>query len=103
MGQLETVAAHWFDIGVLLGIRVERLEELRPQLMQVDEAKFCLHCLRNVMKEFLTKVPDEGRTWKMLINAVEHKAGGGNPLLAEDFLDHISSKGNSESLTRRSS
>ena len=59
-----TMTPHWRNIGILLGLSVDTLEEI-----QRDEAT-ARDCMRVMLSEWLKQI-DPQRTWTRLIDVVE--------------------------------
>ena len=74
-GLLDGVFVRWYEIGVLLGVRVGDLN-----VIQSDGTFSQKECLSKLLKVWLTGSGDGvERSWRVLVDAVEHPAGGNNP------------------------
>ena len=77
---LTGVAANWRDIGIFLRIRPSQLETIQVQGYTPMES------MREMLITWLQRNYNVERfgepTWKKLVEAVSHSAGGGNSSLA---------------------
>ena len=78
---LERVVSRWYEIGVLLGVRVADLN-----LIQSDETLDQRERLGAMLKAWLDKTSCE-HSWRVLVDAVDHEAGGNNPAEAEKIAE----------------
>ena len=69
---LSSVASHWFQIGVLLGVKVSELKRISGDDMG---------CLRRMIEQRLNDYPD--LMVHHVVEATAHPAGGNNPVLAK--------------------
>ena len=85
------MAHRWKNIGLALRLDLSLLERIRQKNRDDAEA-----CLLDVLAEWLKKAYNTARfgdpSWKLLVEAVAHPAGGNNCSLAE----HIAKKYNGE-------
>ena len=79
------IASKWFELGVLLGISVTKLEEVQAH----TDLKQCLYI---ITMEWLRNTKPEHRTWQFLASAIGDKAGGGDSMLAEEFAQGLRGK-----------
>lgn len=79
------VAARWYQMGVIMGVSVAGLENIRvnPKYTSVEDYEEAMLTL------WLKGVPLLPKTWQVLVDAVEHKAGGDYPVLAEKLSENI--------------
>ena len=79
------VAARWYQMGVVMGVPVAGLESIRvsPDYQSVAERETAM--LR-LWIEGLTLLP---RTWQVLVDSVEHRAGGNYRGLAKQISNKI--------------
>ena len=70
--ELLQVSHHWIHLGVLLGVQFFQLKSMKGTNQQN---------LRDTINLWLNSLGDV--TLQRLVEAVEHKAGGNNPRLAE--------------------
>ena len=79
---LEEVEHRWYQLGVLLGLPVHTLNGFQENYEDLSER------LRAMLQEWLKKGNTgeyETPSWQVLVDAVEHSAGGGNPRLAGEL------------------
>ena len=79
---LKEVEHRWYQLGVLLGLPVHILDGFQENYDDLS------HRLRAMLQEWLKKGNTgeyEIPSWQVLVNAVEHSAGGGNPRLAGEL------------------
>lgn len=79
------VAARWYQMGVVMGVPVAGLENIRvsPDYQGVADRETAM--LR-LWIGGLTLLP---RTWQVLVDSVEHKAGGNYRGLAKEISKKI--------------
>ena len=81
MDELRDVLARYYGIGEMLHLPNDKLEETRGQNLSAADA------MRKVIMEWLKQNYNSSRfgppTWKALVDAVEHPAGGNNKAEAE--------------------
>ena len=81
--ELLPVAAVWEDVGLALKLKPHVLSTIKKDHMDAKA------CLRNVLMEWLKKGYNTTRfgvpSWKLLVAAVAHPAGGNNRALAEQI------------------
>ena len=72
------VTARWYQMGIVMGVHVGELEIIREgEKLVVDKLRAMIECwLRGSL------LP---QTWQVLVDAVEHSAGGNNGLLARQI------------------
>jgi len=79
---LGEVEHRWYQLGVLLGLPVHILDGFQENYEDLSER------LRAMLQELLKKGNTEEYekpSWQVLVDAVEHSAGGGNPRLAGEL------------------
>jgi len=79
---LEEVEHRWYQLGVLLGLPVHTLNGFQENYEDLSER------LRAMLQEWLKKGNTgeyEKPSLQVLVNAVEHSAGGGNPRVAGEL------------------
>lgn len=79
MGDVEH---RWYQLGVLLGLPVHTLDGYQENY---DDLRDRLHAM---LQEWLKKGNTEEYevpSWQVLVDAVEHSAGGENPRLAGEL------------------
>ena len=88
--ELLPVAALWEDVGLALKLKPHVLSTIKKDH---TDAKACL---RNVLMEWLKKGYNTTRfgvpSWKLLVAAVAHPAGGNNRALAEQIAKKYNGK-----------
>ena len=81
MDELKNVLAHYYKIGKRLNLPKDKLKEIRGHNSSEADA------MNMVIVEWLRKNYDADRfgppTWKALVDAVKHRAGGNNRAEAE--------------------
>ena len=77
------VAARWYQMGVTLGARVASLEAIRLGKLPAQESE------RMMLDAWLTNADPKRTTWRWLVDAVRHNAGGQNPKLAKRIAAKI--------------
>ena len=77
--ELSPVAHRWLHIGVLLGIKLWWLEQRRNDDEQQN--------LRDMLRYRL--ISHDNVTLQRLVEAVEHRAGGNNPKLAQELKSKL--------------
>ena len=83
-GDLGEVEHRWYQLGVLLGLPVHILDGFQENYDDLSER------LRAMLQEWLLQGNTEDYetpSWRVLVDAVEHSAGGGNPRLAEELAE----------------
>ena len=77
------VSARWYQMGIVMGVPVADLEMIR-----VDTKKQVADREATMIATWLQGglLPT---TWQVLVDAVEHKAGGGNPRLAKHIAAEV--------------
>ena len=81
------VAHRWYQMGVILGVPVDQLENIR---LKNDDAG---DCERVMFTKFLSADRDSLRpTWQLLVDAVGHKAGGNNLGLAQNLSKKVAER-----------
>ena len=81
------VAHRWYQMGVILGVSVAQLEDIRLGNESAGD------CERVVFTKFLSADRDTLRpTWQLLVDAVGHKAGGDNLRLAQALSSSVAEK-----------
>ena len=79
---LEEVKPRWYQLGVLLGLPVHILDGFQDNYEDLTDR------LRAMLQEWLLQGNTEDYetpSWRVLVDAVEHSAGGGNPRLAGEL------------------
>jgi len=79
---LEEVEHRWYQLGVLLGLPVHILDGFQDNYEDLSER------LRAMLQEWLLPRNTEDYetpSWRVLVDAVKHSAGGGNPKLAGEL------------------
>ena len=72
---LDQVVARWYEIGVLLGVRVGDLNVIQSDVTLSQKER-----LYKTLKAWLTGSGDGvEHSWCVLVDAVDHQAGGNNP------------------------
>ena len=83
--ELSAVAHRWFQVGVLLGVELHWLEQRRnagqPDSQNLDDTL-----------DYWLESCDEAVTLQRLVEAVEHSAGGNNPILAAAIKSKLESE-----------
>ena len=77
--ELDEVEHRWYQLGVLLGLPVHTLDGYQENYDELRDR------LRVMLQEWLKKGnmgEYEVPSWQVLVDAVEHSAGGENPRLA---------------------
>ena len=77
--ELDEVEHRWYQLGVLLGLPVHTLDGYQENYDELRDR------LREMLQEWLKKGYTgeyEVPSWQVLVDAVEHSAGGENPRLA---------------------
>ena len=77
------VSARWYQMGIVMGVPVADLEIIRVNrdLSVVDrEGAMIATWLQGGLLS---------STWQVLVDAVEHEAGGGNPRLAKHIAAEV--------------
>jgi hypothetical protein len=81
--ELSNVAHRWNDVGLALRLNPDTLKTVEAQYRDPKS------CLREVLTEWLKKSYDTNRfgqpSWRLLVRAVAHPAGGNNRALAEQI------------------
>lgn len=79
------VASRWYQIGVIIGVPVAALENIRanPKNTSVEDYE------QAMLKQWLGGHALLPKTWQVLVDAVRHKAGGDYPVLAEGLSKNI--------------
>ena len=81
------VAHRWYQMGVILGVPVAQLENIR--LKNADAGD----CERVMFTKFLSADREALRpTWQLLVDAVGHKAGGNNVGLAQTLSNKVAER-----------
>ena len=81
---LKEVEHRWYQLGVLLGLPVYILDGFQENYDELSDR------LRAMLQEWLKKGNTEEYeipSWRVLVDAVEHSAGGGNPNLAGELAE----------------
>ena len=82
-GELLDVACNWRSIGEALRLKPGLLNTIKANNSDVRD------CLTEVLTEWLQRAYDTTRfglpSWKLLVAAVAHRAGGNNRALAEQI------------------
>ena len=81
------VASRWFQMGVVMGVPLAALESIRtsPDLTSSVEREMAM------LRCWIEQRPLLPRTWQVLVEAVENKAGGNYRVLARDMSRQIPS------------
>ena len=77
--ELDEVEHRWYQLGVLLGLPVHTLDGYQENYDDISERQHAM------LQEWLQKGYTgeyEVPSWQVLVDAVEHSAGGENPRLA---------------------
>lgn len=77
------VAYRWYQMGVILGVSVGKLKEIRLSQPTAQNSEM------EMFTEFLRTNKD---TWQLLVDAVGHEAGGNNLKLAQTLSKKIAKK-----------
>ena len=80
--ELDEVEHRWYQLGVLLGLPVHTLDGYQENYDDLGDR------LREMLQEWLKKGYTEEYevpSWQVLVDAVEHSAGGENPKLAGEL------------------
>ena len=78
--ELENVALHWMDIGILLGIGIRKLEAIAAE---VSGSMDRLTKMLTIWLKWDYNYTKYGRpSWRRLVEVVALSSGGGNPNLA---------------------
>ena len=81
--ELCTVASNWKDVGLALRLHPDTLNEIEADCRDVKS------CLREALAQWLKKAYNTKKfgppSWKLLVAAVVHPAGGNNRALAEQI------------------
>ena len=88
--ELRSVASNWKDVGLALRLDPDTLNEIEADCKNVK------NCLREVLAKWLKKLYNTSRygppSWKLLVAAVGHPAGGNNLALAEKIAERHNGK-----------
>lgn len=79
---LVNVQSRWYEIGVLLGVPLDQLD----MLLQNPDLNSCLDQLRKTVELWLRSREGQ-RSWQVLVDTVQHHAGGNHPSLAKSIAD----------------
>ena len=79
------VAARWYQMGIVMGVRVKDLQMIRDD-NQLAADKF------KAMIDSWLKNSLLPQTWQLLVDAVEHSAGGNNGFLARQIAEALAKK-----------
>ena len=89
--ELLPVAHKWKNIGLALKLDPNLLERIQSR-----NHRDVLNYLSDILTEWLQKAYNTTRfgdpSWKLLVEAVAHRAGGNNPALAQDISLKYSGK-----------
>ena len=78
------VVARWYEIGVLLGVKVRILNDILSDTTLDQKER-----LREVLKSWLDRMNFKGeKSWRVLADAVDHPAGGDNPAEAMKIAEN---------------
>ena len=82
------LAPKWQNFGKALHVAPQRLATIKAEPGILPQA-----CLSNTLSEFLKRNYDWERhgepSWRLIVTAIAHKAGGDNPVLAMEIAnDH---------------
>lgn len=81
------VAHRWYQIGVILGVSVGKLEAIRSSKQPAQNNEMMM------FTEFLKTNKDAlSGTWQLLVDAVGHEAGGNDLRLAQTLSKKIAKK-----------
>lgn len=76
-GELEDVAVRWKDIGITLGIRIEKLDAIEAEVSGPMDR---LTRMLTIWLKFDYMYTKHGKpSWRKLVEVVAQSYGGGNP------------------------
>lgn len=78
------VAARWYQMGIVMGVNIEQLEIIRldPTGRPVSERETAM--ISSWLRQSLLP-----QTWQVLVDAVQHEAGGQNKALAKSIAAQL--------------
>ena len=83
------VTHRWYQIGVILGVPVSKLEEIRLDEELAGDRESESAMFTNFLSSDSNILQP---TWQLLVDAVGHKAGGNNQRLAETLSSRVAEK-----------